>query len=166
MTMCTHIKTLCQSLTFQLRINIISRIRRLLDYDLRHMSSHCRALVLTRADYGNGLLLGSNATDIQRLQRIQNSAAKLMSYNQIWPYHFFSNYTISERINFKILIIMIYHNRTFRFQNDYRHVIRDSTLLKKGLPFWLSLENGPPRLKIKFGPVIWFDTAPAKACLI
>ena len=48
----------------------------ILDYDTCHLI--VRTLVLSPADYGNGLLLGSNVTDIQRLQRIQNWAAKLI----------------------------------------------------------------------------------------
>ena len=41
-----------------------------------------RALILTRLDYGNALQFGSNSTDIQRLQRLQNWAAKLVCRTQ------------------------------------------------------------------------------------
>ena len=74
MTMAAHIKSLCTSLNYQLRN--ISRTRRFLDHDTCHLK--VRALILSRMDYGNGLLLGSNYNDIQRLQRIQNWSAKLI----------------------------------------------------------------------------------------
>ena len=74
MTMNAHITSLCTSLNYQMRN--ISRIRRFLDTDICHPV--VRALILTRLDYGNALLFGSNATDIQRLQRKQNWAAKLV----------------------------------------------------------------------------------------
>ena len=63
MSMSMHVKTLCRSLTFKLRN--ISRIRRFLDFDTCHLI--VRALILSRLDYGNGLLLGSSQSDIQNL---------------------------------------------------------------------------------------------------
>ena len=102
--MATHIKTLCRNLNFQLRN--IGRIRRFLDHDTCHLV--VRALVLSRVDYGNALLLGANTTDIQRLQRIQNWAAKLIcrvtKSDHATPclrkLHWLP---IRERIDFKIL---------------------------------------------------------------
>ena len=41
-------------------------------------SSVTRSLVLSRLDYGNALLLGANTTQINRLQHLQNWAAKLI----------------------------------------------------------------------------------------
>ena len=63
MSMSGHVNSLCSSLTYQLRK--ISRIRRFLDYDTCHLVT--RALVHSKIDYGNGLLLGANKSDIQRL---------------------------------------------------------------------------------------------------
>ena len=105
MSMSGHINNLCSSLTYQLRN--ISRIRRFLDYDTCHLV--VRALVLSRIDYGNGLLLGANKSDIQRLQRIQNWAAKLVCRSHKWdhatPYlrelHWLS---VDKRITFKVLM--------------------------------------------------------------
>ena len=92
MTVATHIKTLCRNLNFQLRN--IGRVRRFLDHDTCHLVV-C-ALVLSRVDYGNGLLLGANTTDIQRLQRIQNWAAKLICLvtNLIMLDHAFANLSV------------------------------------------------------------------------
>ena len=107
MSMSPHIKSLCSSLTFQLRN--ITRIRRFLDFDTCHLV--IRALVLSRLDYGNGLLLGSNKTDILRLQRIQNWAAKLVcqssKYDHATPHlrrlHWLP---VDLRITFKVLVIV------------------------------------------------------------
>ncbi|XP_072030425.1 uncharacterized protein [Amphiura filiformis] len=74
MSFSAYITNLCCSLTYHLRN--LSRIRRCLDRDTCHLV--IRALILSKIDYGNGLLLGSNKTDIQRIQRIQNWAAKMI----------------------------------------------------------------------------------------
>ena len=74
MCMHFHITTLCSSLTYQLRN--INRIHKFMHFDTCHLI--IRALILSRLDYGNGLLFGSNISDIQRLQRIQNWAVKLI----------------------------------------------------------------------------------------
>ena len=105
MSMHTHIKTLCSSLTYHLRN--ITRIRKFMDNDTCHLI--VRALILSRLDYGNGLLLGSNACDIQRLQRIQNWAAKLICMARKFDHatpslqelHWLP---VRERVTFKILV--------------------------------------------------------------
>ena len=105
MSMSGHINSLCSSLTYQLRN--ISRIRRFLDYDTCHLVT--RALVLSRINYGNGLLLGANKSDIQRLKRIQNWAAKLVCKSHKWDHatpclcelHWL---TVDKRITFKVLM--------------------------------------------------------------
>jgi len=74
MSMSNQISTLSRNVTFHLRN--ISRIRRYLDFDTCH--NVIRSLILSRLDYGNILLVGSNATVISRLQLLQNWAAKLI----------------------------------------------------------------------------------------
>ena len=107
MTMAAQITSLCTSLNYQMRN--ISRIRRFLDKDTCHLI--VRALILSRLDYGNSLLFGSNSTDVQRLQRIQNWAAKLicraLKRDHATPYlnelHWLP---VRERIIFKILVFV------------------------------------------------------------
>jgi hypothetical protein len=107
MSMSPHISGLCKSITFQLRN--ISRIRRYLDKDSCHHI--IRALVLSRLDYGNALLLGSNQSDLSKLQRLQNWAVKLIhranKYDHATPLlkqlHWLP---IQERIQFKILLFV------------------------------------------------------------
>ena len=102
-----HIKNLCCNLTYHLRN--ISRIRRFLDRDTCHLV--IRALILSKIDYGNGLLLGAKKTDVQRLQRIQNWAAKMIcqvrKHDHATPclkeLHWLA---VENRITFKVLLFV------------------------------------------------------------
>ena len=76
MSMTKQINSLISAGNFQLRN--IRRICRFLDQDTRHLI--VRALVLSRLDYGNALLYGANARDLNRLQSFQNRAAKLIFF--------------------------------------------------------------------------------------
>ena len=100
-----QVTSLCTTLNFQLRD--ISRIRKFLNRDTCHLV--IRVLVLSKMDYGNALLYGSTHSDLQRLQRIQNWAAKLINCalkkDHATPYlrelHWLP---VRERITFKILV--------------------------------------------------------------
>ena len=74
MTMSPHITSLCKSLNFFLWN--ISRIRRFIDQET--CNTTMRALVLSKLDYANALLLGCKKADILRLQRLQNKAARII----------------------------------------------------------------------------------------
>ena len=74
MTMGKQINSLISSGNYQLRN--IRRICKYLDQDTRHLV--VRALFLSRLDYGNALLYGSNSKDLNRLQSLQHRAVKLV----------------------------------------------------------------------------------------
>ena len=74
MTMSPHITSLCKSLNFFLWN--ISPIRRFIDQET--CNTTVRALVLSKLDYANALLLGCKKADILRLQRLQNKAAQII----------------------------------------------------------------------------------------
>ena len=105
MSMSSQITSLSSSVSYHLRN--ITRIRRFLDVDT--CSSVTRYLVLSRLDYGNALLLGANTTQINRLQHLQNWAAKLIfcasKHDHATPFlkklHWLP---VKERIQFKILV--------------------------------------------------------------
>lgn len=105
LSMSPHVTSLCTSLTYHLRN--ITRIRRFLDRDTCHHI--VRSLILSRLDYANAVLLGTNASNISRLQRLQNWAAKLIfcvkKREHATPYinelHWL---TIKNRITFKIMV--------------------------------------------------------------
>jgi len=70
-----------------------------------------RAIITSRLDYANSLLFGINSKLTQRLQRVQNRAAKLIfrcrKYDHVSPLirelHWL---TIQKRIHFKLLTIV------------------------------------------------------------
>ena len=75
LSMKSHVSSLCRSFNFHLRN--LSRIRLFID---RSTCAHAvRSLILSRLDYGNSLLGGLSVTDTQRLQKLQNRAARLIS---------------------------------------------------------------------------------------
>ncbi len=75
LTLDEHVSRLSKMCFFQLRN--IGHIRRFLSK--RSTTILVLSLVMTRLDYCNSLLAGASATQIRRLQRIQNSAARIIS---------------------------------------------------------------------------------------
>ena len=75
MSMATQITTMCRSAWYQLRN--IREVRHSLKTEatIRLVS----ALVFSRIDYGNILLYGAPGCLLQKLQRVQNSAARLVT---------------------------------------------------------------------------------------
>ena len=74
MSMSSHVNTVSRSINFHLRN--LNRIRRYIDTDTcKHAT---RALILSRLDYSNSLLCNSTAQNIQKLQVLQNRAARLV----------------------------------------------------------------------------------------
>ena len=97
----------CQSTHYQLRN--IRRIKRYLDKDTLHHV--VRALVLSRLDYGNLLLFGATEHELNRVQILQNNAARLIcsisKRDHITPtlkeLHWLP---IRERIQFKLCLFV------------------------------------------------------------
>ena len=107
MKMDQHVTSLCRSLHYHL-----SNIARIRPYINKEACGHAvRTLISTRLDYANSLLFGIRAVDIQRLQRVQNRAAKLVfqvgKYEHVTPLlnelHWLP---IGRRITFKILMLV------------------------------------------------------------
>jgi hypothetical protein len=103
MSMTQHINSLISTVNFHLRN--LRRIGRYLDKETKH--SAVRALILSRIDYGNALLYGAKSKDLDRLQSLQNKAAKLIysagkrdSPSQLM--HNLHWLPIRDRIKFKI----------------------------------------------------------------
>lgn len=74
MSMENHVNTISRTCHYHLRN--ISRIRRFLSDDA--CKTVVQALVTSRLDYGNALLYGLPNTTIVRLQRVQNTAARIV----------------------------------------------------------------------------------------
>jgi len=66
---------MCQDICF-LHLRRIHQLRRHLDYDTLY--TLIRALILLRLDYCNSLFANSSQSILQRLQRVQDAAARLL----------------------------------------------------------------------------------------
>ena len=106
LNMQSHISNICKSASYHL--HNIRAIRKYLDRDTT--SSLVHAFVSSKIDFCNSLLYGIPAKEIHRIQRIQNSAARLITGNQkfchITPVlselHWLP---VKFRIEFKILVL-------------------------------------------------------------
>ena len=113
MSMSAHVNKICRSGHHALRS--IGRIRKYLSPSSTERLVH--AFITSKVDYCNSLLFGISTSDLAKLQRLQNSAARLVTrtkrsdhispvlYNLHWL-------PVSERIKFKILLI------TYKIIND------------------------------------------------
>ena len=107
LNMSGQISSVVKCVHFHLRN--LSRIRRFIDQDTCKLA--VQALVFSRIDYGNALLLGATDFDLTRLQRLQNRAARLIflvgrdtsSAPLLRRLHWLP---IRKRIEFKILVII------------------------------------------------------------
>ena len=83
LTMSAQINETCQAAIYHLYN--IKRISRYLSYDDRKSIVH----IMSRIDYCNSLLVGVPSTQLSKLQRLQNAAARLVSnvakYDHIIP---------------------------------------------------------------------------------
>ena len=101
-----HIKNICKSANYG--IYKIGRIRKYLDQKTTERLVH--AFVTSRIDYGNSLLYGLPSSVIQPLQKVQNSAARVITRskrsdhisNQLRNLHWLP---VNKRIIFKILLM-------------------------------------------------------------
>jgi len=75
LSMKTHVTKMCQAAHYHLRN--IGRVRKLLKPETCEILIH--SLVISRIDYCNSLLLGAPNATIQRLQKMQNKAARLIT---------------------------------------------------------------------------------------
>jgi len=107
MTMKPHISNVIQSSSFHLRN--ISRIRKYLSKDATEQIIH--SFVTSRLDNNNALLYGLPANQLDRLQKIQNTAARILTFSKKYCHitpilkelHWLP---ISQRIMFKMLLIV------------------------------------------------------------
>ena len=86
----------------------IAQIRHFLDADAAKTLIH--ALVTSRIDYANSLLIGVNKSFMHRLQLVQNSAARLITRtafrNHITPILFQLHWLpVEYRVRFKVLVL-------------------------------------------------------------
>ena len=105
LSMSTHISKLCSSAFFHL--HNISRIRKFLSPV--ETKSLVHAFVTCRVDYCNSLLYGLPASQLNKVQRVLNTAAKLVCcsprFSHITPLMYELHWlSLKQHIHFKILL--------------------------------------------------------------
>ena len=106
LSMESHITKTCSAAFYH--IYNIKHIRKYLTRDLTEKIVH--ALITSKLDYCNSLLFGLSNSQLQKLQRVQNAAARIITgtrkYDHITPVlrelHWLP---VKERIDFKILLL-------------------------------------------------------------
>ena len=106
MSMSDQVKKVCQSSYYHIRN--ISSIRKLLSDDTAAILVH--AFITSRLDHGNSLLYGISGKLLDKLQRAQNAAARVLTrsrkYDHITPTLMKLHWLpIRKRIEFKILLL-------------------------------------------------------------
>ena len=99
-----HVKNMCRQAAFG--IHKVGQIRKYLDMKTTERLIH--AFVTSRIDYCNSLLYGLPQYQLNQLQRIQNSAAKLTAMKRVNVSSILEKLhwlTIEKRIVFKLLLI-------------------------------------------------------------
>ena len=104
--MSTHVTKICNAAFYHL--HNIRRIKKYLSRDSLLTLIH--AFITSRLDYCNGLLYGLPNTQIVKLQRVQNAAARLVlslsKYSHISPALYQLHWLpVRHRVHFKILIL-------------------------------------------------------------
>ena len=113
LTMPSHINKICRTASLALRN---SRVRKYLNQQNAELLVH--AFITSRLDYCSSLLYGLPAKEINKLQRLQNSAARLVTRSKIrkhiTPILFKLHWLpVKQRITFKLLLM------TFKIIHNY-----------------------------------------------
>ena len=160
-----HINKCCKAAFFHL-FNI-RRIRKFLSFDTTQILIN--AFVTSRLDYCNSLLYGLPANQIYKLQRVQNSAARLICninrFDHITPALYKLHWLpVRYRINFKILLITYkainglapeYISELIKFKVASRYNLRSSTELLLEKPGTKTLTTLGDRSFQVAAPTLW-----------
>jgi hypothetical protein len=106
MSMKPQVDTVVKQSNYQLRS--IGKIRQYLSFDA--CSSLIHASISSKLDYGNSLLFGLPDTQIKRLQKVQNTAARILTRTRKYDHitHVLKSLhwlPVAKRIEFKINFI-------------------------------------------------------------
>ena len=97
----------------------IGKIRKYLDVSTARIATH--ALVTSKLDYLNGLQHGLPACQLAKLQRVQNTAARIVS--RVIPSPFFAHWLpVKYRVQFKVLTLTykaMHNEGQFAQRNSY-----------------------------------------------
>ncbi|XP_072021468.1 uncharacterized protein [Amphiura filiformis] len=135
MSMTAQVASISSSTNYHLRN--INRIRRFIDKDTCEQA--VRALITSRLDYCNSLLINITAKDIQKLQKIQNRSGRLIfrasrrenTSPLIQELHWLP---VKQRIIFKTLLLAYkcLHNQAPIYLTELLHIYIPSVNLRSG----------------------------------
>jgi hypothetical protein len=161
LTMTNQVHAVCKSAFYQLRN--IARIRCYLTDTAAKTLVH--ALVMSRLDYGNSLYYGMSKGNMEKLQLVQNAAARLVTrksrYAHITPILFDLHWLpIEYRVMFKILVQVFraLHGQAPVYMCDMLHEYKPQRTLRS---MEQSLLKVPKTLKRNFGDRAFSCAAPA-----
>jgi hypothetical protein len=160
MAMDKHVSTICKGAWHHLRQ--LGKIRQYLD--TRSAAVLIHSYVTSRLDNFNSLLYGLPKYEIDRIQRIQNAAARVVSltrkYDHITPVlqglHWLP---VIQRINFKILLLTFkaLHEMAPTYISSLLKVSNNSRSLRSNSKFLLTL---PRTRSVKYGDASFSHAAP------
>ena len=165
MNMECHVSKTCSAAFYHLYN--IRRIRKYLDIKTTETLIH--AFVTSRIDYCNSLLYNMPSCLIQKIQRVQNAAARLVSgtskYSRITPILFDLHWLpVIYRIHFKILILTFkaihgtapaYLQEMVKRKEQGRYSLRSTDGLILDTPTFKSLRTLGDRSFTMAAPVLW-----------
>ena len=165
MNMVTHINKTCKASYFHLYN--IRRIRKFLTKEATETLVH--ALIMGRVDYCNCLLFGLPSIHLSKLQRVQNSAARLVCsisrYEHITPVLFSLHWLpVYYRIHFKILLFTFkaihgmapeYICSMIKIKQGGRYNLRSNTEIFLQPPFRLTKKTLGDRAFVSAAPNLW-----------
>jgi hypothetical protein len=156
----SHVQNICRSASFG--IYKIGQLRKYLDKKSTERLVH--AFVSSKLDFNNSLLYGLPSAVLASLQRVQNSAARLITYtkrhNHISPVlrelHWLP---IRERIMFKMLLITYkaIHGSAPVYISDLISISNNSRLRSSSM---LLLKHGPRAHTVSYGDRAFAVAAP------
>lgn len=170
LTLQKHIKNVCKSASWG--IYRIGKLRRLLDKASTEKLVH--AFVSSHLDYCNSLLAGLPISYLSPLQRIQNTAARMVTFTRkhdhispiLCSLHWLP---FNSRITFKILLIVykITHNLAPQYLQDLVSLRFSSSARPLRSSFSMQIIHGP-RTKTRYGdrafsciaPTLWNKLPP------
>ena len=163
LSMSTHINKICQSVYYHL--HNIRQIRKYLTQDSAKLL--VQAVIMARIDYCNGLLYNVPAVHLSKLQRLQNTAARLITltpkFDHISPVLFKLHWLpVEYRIQYKIglLTFKAIHFKTPQYLSNLLSIKGNNRFSLRSASNGLILEDPTCRYKVTLGDRSFRASAP------